>query len=377
MRALYVPIVKGKPNSMFGVARACFSTDVPVKPLVEILPPSDRASRTVDEHVYRFCELTRKNFPLGEVFVDFHGLLEQRTSDGRSAVLTGYSLLRAGGRQVTPVYGFGRDDELWQSLRAVQREMGHGFCFRISRDDLESYSADEVWQNVIERSLELELAPQMTDLLFDLRELAPGELHKLRDLVTDFIATGTGVAKYRSLIVAGSSALSDVTPVDQDGELAIFRSELLLWSDLAQDLAWPITYSDYGVVHPDFMDGGSSENMNAKIRYTVGDRIVYFRGHGLHKPVKDYEQYHALSDRVRRDARYLERAFSYGDAVIDDCARRRIKPGAPGKWVGVDMNHHVAYAARQQAALVRVLSETMSPGELADLLAAKSMAIPV
>ncbi|MBF3728241.1 hypothetical protein ISG25_37580, partial [Burkholderia pseudomallei] len=71
---------------------------------------------------------------------------------------------------------------------------------------------------------------------------------------------------------------------------------------------------DYGVIHPDFSDIGPNKYMNAKIRYTVGDKIVYFRGHGLLHPVKDYNQYYDLAKKVVTDTRYRTRKYSFGDS---------------------------------------------------------------
>lgn len=368
-RLLYLPIVKGKPNSLFGVARAGYSLNLPVKPLVEMLPIPEKTTKSVEEHVFRFCELAKKNFPLGELFVDFYGPWQDRLTDGASAVLAGFRLLKSMGRPVTPVYGFGRDDALWDDLGAIARSVGGGFCFRISRDDLESYSPDEVWIQLAEAQRRLRMPSRECDLLIDLRALDYSHLNALQGLVTDFLSEeGARVSSFRTLTVAGSSALMDVSTVPEEGTKNVKRTELHLWSRLWRDLPWPVIYSDYGIVHPDFRDGGSSDNMNAKIRYTVADQIRYFRGHGLVKPVKDYEQYHGIACRVREEGDFLGRSFSFGDRVVDDCARRRIKPGWPGEWVKADMNHHVHYVARQQQRLTGLLHERLGDEEAEALL---------
>lgn len=368
-RLLYIPIVKGKPNSSFGVARAMYALGLPVKPVVEMLPISEQSEKSVEQHVFQFCSLVKKNFPLGELSVDFYGPLRDQLSDGTPAVRAGFQLLMAMDRPVTPVYGFGRDDDLWEPLGTLARQMCRGFCFRVSRDDLESYSPDEVWTQLFEAQERLRLPTDQCDLLIDLRAVEFHHLDSLQELVTDLLTQeGTYVSSLRTLSISGSSALMDVSDVPEEGSKTVTRTELYLWSRLWRDLPWPITYSDYGIVHPDYRDGGSSDNMNAKIRYTVGDRICYFRGHGLIKPKKDYEQYHAIASRVRDNREFLGRSFSFGDRRVDDCAQRRVKPGWPGEWVKADMNHHVHYVAGQQQLLTRLLHEELNEEEAQRLL---------
>lgn len=113
-------------------------------------------------------------------------------------------------------------------------------------------------------------------------------------------------------------------------------------------------FADYGVIHPDFSDMGPNQNINGKIRYTVGDQILYFRGHALYNPVNDLGQYHDIARRVVADPRFRGRSYSYGDAVVADCASRHIRPGSPQTWVIADMNHHLTYTCQQ---VQRLLAE--------------------
>lgn len=359
-RPTYVPMVKGKHYDLAGTGAVQNATRSLIKPFVEALPIHPKRP-SVEEHVFRLCEQIRKNLPLGSVFVDFHGLPpEAVVEDGANAVLHGYGLLKAYGRAVTPAYGFERNDEIWTELGGVTREFGQGFCFRLSPDDLFSYASDEVWSRIIERTAQMGLGEHEVDVLLDLRSLAERDLATLAEQIIDFLFANSRVAEYRSIILAGSSALKDVSNIDPEHSTEVVRQELYLWANLWRDMpdSVRLTFADYGVVHPDFSDQqGPNKYMNAKIRYTVGDKIIYHRGHGLIHPVKDFNQYHNLARQVVDDPRYRGRPASFGDRYVHDCANRLIKPGTPATWVKADMNHHVCYTAEQIARLAQQLTD--------------------
>ena len=79
----------------------------------------------------------------------------------------------------------------------------------------------------------------------------------------------------------------------------------------------------------DFTDQSANRYINAKIRYTVGNKIVYFRGHALPLPVKDYDQYHKLAGRVRKDRRYIGRTRSFGMKSIEAICFSLLKAAPP------------------------------------------------
>jgi hypothetical protein len=357
-RLVYVPLVKGKENDLVAVGKVFNDVRRLMKPFIEAIPiHPDEPS--VDKHVFKLCSHIRKHLPLGEIFVDFHGLMpDAMTSDGINATIYGYRLLKAFGRPVTPAYGFDRDDSLWDSLGDVARGFAKGFCFRLSRDDLAEYLFDDIWAQIIERGVQMRIPHSEIDLLLDLRHIDGDETSELAENLISFLFHNPDVGSYRSIVIAGSSALKTVGSIEKDSVGEVVRQELHLWSALWRDMPDTIkpTFGDYGVFHPDFSDQSQSSNVNAKIRYTAGDKIIYFRGHALHKPVKDYDQYHDLARRVLMDPRYRGRSRSFGDTYVDDCSKRLIKPGSLATWVIADMNHHVCYTARQLSRLTQELA---------------------
>lgn len=356
IRPVYVPVLKGKPGEMVGMGSVATDVRNACMPLVELMPRNPKQPQSVDHHVYRFCDLIRKHLPLGQLYVDMFGVLpDDVTTEGVNAVCHGFRLLQAFQRTVTPVYGLERNDEIWPELGRIANSFGAGFAFRLSKDDLSQSQLDDVWSQIIQHSAELGLNEGDLDLILDLKSISQSDRAFLADQVITFLYHNPRIAHYRSVVIVGSSTLRDVSSIEKEDLLEVIRNELHLWATLwldMPDLVKPI-FGDYGIVHPDFTDQGSSEHMNAKIRYTVADRTVYFRGHGLHKPTKDYNQYHTLANRVLSDGRFQGREFSLGDAFLSNCAHRHIKPGTPQRWVVADMNHHVTYTARQVQRLER------------------------
>lgn len=364
---VYMPIVKGKANDIKALSRLSADARTLIKPLVELTPVPDDCS--IDEHVISFVQKIVKHVPQGKLFADFYGLLPGATiSTGLSATIAGFRLLRKFDRPVTPTFGLDRDNAVWPLLKKEVAQFAKGFCFRIDFDDLDDQT-EQTWQEIIERSAQLELEPAKTDLLIDLRHLGNKSTKELKDLVIEFLSYKPQGTAYRSIILAGSSALKHVGEIPKDGIGDVLRRELRLWIELLSDAgeATHLTFGDYGVIHPDFSDQGPNQNANAKIRYTIAGKIIIFRGHKLFNP-SDFPQYHVLAERVRSSAGFRGRNFSFGDQYIDDCADFNSGPGNLGNWVLADMNHHVQYSALQLADLSQKVAPDLSAQQIGQLM---------
>jgi len=357
---LYSPIIKGKLNDLKAVDRLSEGTRSKIKPLIEVMPLPEK-NTGLENHLKKFVNYIVKYAQVEEIFVDFYRISPQKTSNGIDATLAGFHLLKTHGVDVTPTYGFDRDEDLerdndrWNSLRTVVKDFGNGFCFRIDIDDLDD-QADATMSQIIERSSQLGLKPKDVDLLIDLRDLSDRDMDELKELVLDFLQLIPPSLAYRSIILAGSSALKTVTKIIPDGVGDIIRKELRLWINIQRDLpeSLSLVYGDYGIIHPDFSGGVPSKYINAKIRYTNQGRITYYRGHGLLHPINDYAQYSELANKVRNSPCYMGRNFSAGDQYVDDVADADLNEshGSPATWVLADMNHHLEYTTMQMVDLV-------------------------
>lgn len=366
-RQLYSPIVKGKLNDLKALGMVSGTARAQVKPLIEAMPLPRGGD--IDKHLYKLAHYLVKHVPLGEIYLDFYGLLPgQKIADGTDATIAGFKWMKALGRTVTPVYGFGRDDSLWQGMIPIVESNAQGFCFRIDVDDLDDL-AEDTWGQILERSAELKLRPNQIDLMIDLRDVMKFEFDELQGIVADFFGINPNIRGYRSVIMAGSSALKTVGDIPKDGVGHVVRRELSLWTRVQREVVpdLPLVFGDYGVIHPEFSDQGPNKNVNAKIRYTDRGRIIYFRGHGLLRPEKDFAQYRTLAAQVRDSGVYQGPQFSYGDRYIDLVADFNATSGNLGTWVLADMNHHLEYTTLQMSKLVQKVLQVADEAELEEM----------
>lgn len=368
---IYIPIIKGKQNDLRALGKIQPEVRELIKPLIE-LPPTPYSKTTVDGHLEKFIQNLTKYGGAGKMFVDFYGFLpKEETQSGTLATVAGYELLHNIGQQVTPVYGFGRDNEMWEHLGLVLKKHKQGFCFRLEEDDLEEDTAEATWEAILTRSSQLEVDIKNVDLIIDLRDVRLKSVDERVALVTDFMSFQPLGINFRSIAIAGSSAPKDVSVLEVDSTGYILRNELKIWANLKTDLAVGdnLIYSDYGVIHPEFaaVDLPVGGTANCKIRYTVGKNIMIVRGH---KRAEDSKQPHELANKVCSDPQYCGPNYSFGDRYIADVAdlTTGIGPGNLGSWVLTDMNHHITFALLQMVHLRKNLIAGLSQEEMEDLL---------
>jgi len=365
---VYVPIVKAKRNDISSLSDVFPPNRGAIRPLLELAEYGNTDADAVLRGL--LIRLSQFQWPHSP-YLDLYSFLPHaRVANGANATVEGFRRIAAQGLRVIPTYGFQRNDALWTDLGALASKLGTGFCFRVDIDDLDD-QAEQTWVDIVERSAELGLTAKEIDVLVDLRYVGDVGLQRLIDLSVEFLELSPEGFKPRLTALAGSSALKTVTDVPVEGHGAIARVELLLWSQVQAQLgaAQPIAFGDYGVVHPDFSQSAPSVNANAKIRYTRGDSIHYFRGSRLFKP-SNFGQYHGLARRVVGSPQYRGRDYSVGDGEIWDCANRDSQPGNLGTWVRIDQNHHIETTVAQIRSAVGELARTGGARNLLDVLQA-------
>jgi hypothetical protein len=201
--------------------------------------------------------------------------------------------------------------------------------------------------------LDLEVAVEEADLLVDLEyldedvEVDPEDIARgLREMCE--------VGEWRSLVVIGTSMPKMLSRVKEGTLGAIPRREWDLWSGLAQcDLRRMPAFGDYAVQNPEPpADDVGGNTMRANIRYTTATETVVARGRG---PVSQEgkEQYRWLCQQLVARAEFAGSAYSWGDAVIDDCARGAAEPEAQNLWRGAGTSHHLCAVSEQLASRPR------------------------
>ena len=365
---IYVPIVKAKRHDMASLGDVLPSSRPAIRPLLELAEYASTDNDAVLRGLLK--RLSQFQWP-HPPYMDLYSFLPHaRVSSGANATIEGFRQIAAHGLRVIPTYGFQRNDTLWRDLGQIAKRLRAGFCFRVDIDDLDD-QAEQTWSEIIERAADMGISAAEVDLIVDLRYIGNVDLRRLVDLSTEFLDLRPVRFKPRLVALAGSSALKTVTNVPRNGEGAVVRVELRLWSHIQARLGalQPMAFGDYGVVHPDFSQSAPSPNANAKIRYTRGDSIHYFRGSRLFKP-SNFGQYHELALRVVKSPQYRGRDYSVGDGEIWECANRDTQPGNLGTWVRIDQNHHIETTVAQIKSAVNALARGGAANNLLDVLQA-------
>jgi hypothetical protein len=235
IKHIYIPIIKGKQNDLKAIGKLHPNHRKLIKPLIELSPTPSKSN--VDDHLEKFIKYLTAQNDDGLLFVDFNGFIPgESTKKGIPATIAGYDYLHNVECYVTPVYGFGRDDSLWNYLGAVIKQHRQGFCFRLEEDDLEEDIAEETWEKILIKSAQLEVSFTEVDLIIDLKDVRLKSVSEKVSLVTDFMMFQPKSIKFRSIAIAGSSAPKDVSVIKIDSIGEIERKELMIWANLRTDL---------------------------------------------------------------------------------------------------------------------------------------------
>lgn len=357
----YTPVVRAKNNDLAALRALSDSAKARIFPLIEspiAVNGSSLSTQAEEAAVVAAAQLGDMPF-----FFDPLGL------EAPSRQLLAFRHLIESGANFVPTLGLGRQPLPIAPLAGLVADAAGRFAVRLELDDLED--AENTWEGISRLVSEFDTSPSSSTLLIDFAQLQGKDLDQLNESFVDFLAGEPKSMEGAGVIVLGSSALHTVASIERDGEIDVARRELALWARLRYELAdsRAIGFGDYGVIDPSFVfAGGPSGNANAKIRYTRGGRIKYFRGHGLYNPNR-FSQYHELARRVMNSREYLGAAFSFGDKRISDCAQMKCGPGNLATWVQSDMNHHIEYTAAQIPALGAKVELVSDVSELDELVA--------
>jgi hypothetical protein len=345
----YVPMLKGKENDVVAFSQLPPSRRANIKPLFDL--PFFNQDADTNAHIKAFVTRIASKVPADQpCFADFYSLQDYSVAEsGHLAIVAGFELFEKQKRFVTPTLSVGREEAVFKAMRGVVRRFGQGVCLRVDVEAIDGQT-DQVAADITNQLTFLGVRRVDCDLLLDLRTIGRLQFSAV-EVILDFLAVVGQGSAFRSIIVAGSSALSEVTEVPMDGMKHIERTEMKLWDRLVFELAGSIIpiFGDYGIVNPEFFAEGPRPHANAKIRYSNGLRTTYFRGHGLYRPTTDFKQYRSLAAGIVACPYYDGPAFSVGDAYISKVA---IAPGprgfgSLGSWVRADTNRHLAVVATQ------------------------------
>jgi hypothetical protein len=188
---------------------------------------------------------------------------------------------------------------------------------------------------------ELGSRPEDADLLVDLEYLDEDDEVHPEDLAAA-LHEMSEVGEWRCLVVIGTSVPKMLSCVQEGTVGTIPRREWNLWSALTRcGLARVPAFGDYAVQHPEPpLDDIGGNTMRANIRYTTRNATLVARGRG---PVsrEGSEQYYELCEQLVARPEFAGASYSWGDAIIADCANGSREPGSQNLWRGAGTSHHL------------------------------------
>lgn len=187
-----------------------------------------------------------------------------------------------------------------------------------------------------------------TDLLLDLAYIDPDvEIHG-EDLAA-VMSKALAVGDWRNVVLLGTSMPSMLSCIPEGTVGQVARQEWNFWTEMSKlGLQRIPTFGDYAVQHPTPPRDGPGGSPRANVRYTQATSTVIARGRG---PVyqEGAEQYIRLCREIVAQSGFCGHSYSWGDGVIEGCARGEIKPGSQRMWRGAGTSHHLRFVTDQLA----------------------------
>jgi len=235
-----------------------------------------------------------------------------------------------------------------EAAKDMQRSNG-SLCIRLFAQDIQQ--STNILCSRLEKLLQKVGTKRSTvDLTIDLGVVDKELFNEKLDLVCKFLNVDDCVSDWNSIILTCSSFPNSLKGIKADTVIEIPRVDYQLWEAIPSSRLSPKRipiFGDYGIVsalytdQPDFR----SANIPTKIRYTLDDRWLVFKGGTTKK--YGFEYYRKLSKAVMKLKDYKGENFSWGDRFISDCATGKGNTGNMASWVCADTTHHITHVVNQ------------------------------
>ncbi|WP_313919555.1 hypothetical protein [Tahibacter sp.] len=363
---LHSQITKLKPNDVQSFNLLERSLRKAVHPIFEmLLLPSNAEDADVRRHLYAATEALA-SYQDGLVpTVDLDRFPPDVFIHGKPASIVGYENLYQRRMRVIPVVALHADTLARARMAEVAEAHGQGLCIRLLDEDIMSLP-EQAAKSVTEIVRDVRLNISEVDILLDCAKLGRyDDDHIALSVIRLLMFFNRAGIRCRRITFAGSSIPKLITEVveQKHSHGAISRAELAIWTRICRAYGWGrLGFADYGIVRPGHTDSAPVIHINGKLRYTVGAKTHFFRGCSrVELPLAD--QYPDIVKAMVGSGHYLGPAYSHADKYYRQVADDLTTTGNTGKWVTLDMNHHLAYVSRQLSALVRLPERELSSAE--------------
>lgn len=357
--SVYSPFVKTKR----GEARALKELDINIKkgifPFFDVLALKQGVLENADVQTHLDKQVRMIELAWGGqdgCYVDLFDVNPNaRVMNGVHPLIFVTELLNQKRIPFVPVAGLGRDTNYLMALRNVVRQDSPGIALRIEVEDLLlPIGLNLRIQNLIDQiganSIPLHI-------IVDCRSLVNQDISRL----TRAIHTALPLLRSMNpecLMLCASSMVPDMSTFKKNSINRVKRDDLALWMNFVETGNTDLSFGDYGVIHPDYVDlDPRFIKPAAKIRYTVNDDWIVIKGF---RWVDDTSQHHELSMKLASCSEFRG-VDSWGGEYIQSAAVGRLKYGALETWVTIDQNAHITLTAKQiKQAITRVHQKVSS-----------------
>ena len=343
--ASYSPFVKTKR----GEARALKELDGRVKraiiPMFDVLALSRGVTAEIDVQKHLEKQVRMINLAWsqqGACYVDLFDVHPNaRAMNGAHPLQCVGDLLEKNRISFIPVAGLGRDINYLVALRSLVANGSTAIAVRLEVEDLLlPVGLDLKIRNLLGQ---IGAGGLPLHILIDCRSLVGQDVAKLTNVVMAVLPVLRLLSPAR-LVLSASSMVADTSGFKRNSMNRVKRNDLSLWIAVCHTGHTDVSFGDYGVIHPDYVDLDPKViKPTAKIRYTTGSEWIFLKGIQW---VKDTSQHHGLSMDLAKCPEFRG-ADSWGGDYIESAAAGRPKYGTLETWVTVDQNAHITLTSKQ------------------------------
>ena len=346
---IYSPILKSKRGEAKALHQLSASIKSKIIPFFDILAlkPQTQNGSEVEAHLIKQALTIASGWKQqGVCYVDLFDVNPAaRALAGGHPVHVVHTRLAAEHVQAIPVVGLERDVHYKLAIRAVVADGAAALGIRLEAEDMQLSS---VLANRVRRLVdELGAASIPIHLFCDFRSIAGQSPEALRAQFLKAYPELTKVAASR-IVFAASAMVPNMGSYKKDSFNRVPRIDYLTWQSIAK-VAPSVGYSDYGVVHPDYIDLDPRViKPSAKIRYSTDGEWLIVKGS---RWADNTAQHHRLSQVLQGKAEFRG-ADCWGADYIVTAAAGRKTYGALETWVTIDQNTHITHTVNHLTKVV-------------------------
>ena len=307
----------------------------------------------IGEHLDKICEHTVNNWgcesPIIFDLFDIHP--DQRTEANDHPAIHLFRSAQAAGLRAVPSCGLDRDAAFEDAIGQILANMDSHLIIRLQQED--AHAPTIAIPRLMALLSKLGISPSDATIVMDFREIQ--EPHQpLIGPTISLLNHLTQVGQWNRIVTAGSAMPKSVAErVDQSTQGYVLRLEEQLWSEVASQSDVPISYGDYTVVNPEYVDLDPriyANTIGPSIRYTTDDSWLITRGSRFRNHPDGYDQYYSLAQQVVASNDFKGTNYSFGDEYIADRAQGNEGTGNPGTWLSAGINHHITLLSEKLTA---------------------------